>query len=180
MELWDAYDSGLKIIEGMTLVRGEEKSIPAGVYHLVCNILVRHTDGTYLLMKRDPRKSYAGMWEATAGGSALKGESPSECAMRELREETGLTPPELIEMERTVSDEGHCIHCFFLCLTDCDKNSVRLQDGETCDYKWAEREEILAMSDEELLGKRERELLRNDPELAAVLRPAAVSRELTG
>ncbi len=179
MEYWDAYDSGLKIIEGMTLIRGEESSIPAGVYHLVCNILVRHTDGTYLLMKRDPRKSYAGMWEATAGGSVLKGESPYEGAMRELREETGLTPPELIEMERSISDEGHCIHCFYLCPTDCDKSSVRLQEGETCDYRWAEPEEILAMSDTELLGKREKELITNDPDLTSVLKTASDSRKVT-
>ena len=54
MELWDAYDEKLNKIEGMTLVRGEE--VPDGVFHLVCEIIVRHTDGTYLLMQRDPQK----------------------------------------------------------------------------------------------------------------------------
>ena len=88
MEIWDAYDSDFNIIEGMTLIRGEENSIPDGIYHLVCTILVKHTDGTYLLMKRDLSKTYPGMWEATAGGSALKGEDPLTCAFRELREET--------------------------------------------------------------------------------------------
>lgn len=48
MELWDAYDEKLNKIEGMTLVRGEE--VPDGVFHLVCEIIVRHTDGTYLLI----------------------------------------------------------------------------------------------------------------------------------
>ena len=42
---------------------------------MVCEILVRHTDGDYLLMQRDFRKSnFGGYYEATAGGSALKGE----------------------------------------------------------------------------------------------------------
>ena len=76
MEIWDAYDENYNIIEGMTLVRGDEAFIPEGVYHLVCDIIVKHTDGTYLLMQRDPRKHYPLMWEASAGGSALKGESP--------------------------------------------------------------------------------------------------------
>ena len=88
MELWDAYDRNLEKIEGMTLIRGEK--IPEGVYHLVCDIIVRHTDGEYLLMQRDSRKHYGGMWEATAGGSALQGENPLDCAIRELREETGI------------------------------------------------------------------------------------------
>ena len=58
MEIWDAYDSDYNIIDGMTLIRGEESSIPDGVYHLVCHVLVKHTDGTFLLMQRDPRKPY--------------------------------------------------------------------------------------------------------------------------
>ena len=50
MEIWDAYDENFNIIDGMTLVRGEEETIPEGVYHLVVDILVKHKDGTYLLM----------------------------------------------------------------------------------------------------------------------------------
>ena len=88
MELWDAYDEKLNKIEGKTLVRGED--VPDGVFHLVCEIIVRHADGTYLLMQRDHRKHLGGMWEATAGGSALQGEDPLTCALRELFEETGI------------------------------------------------------------------------------------------
>ena len=47
MELWDAYDESFNKIDGMTLIRGEE--IPDGVFHLVSEIIVKHTDGTYLL-----------------------------------------------------------------------------------------------------------------------------------
>ena len=88
MELWDAYDKNFIRIEGVTLKRGEK--IGNDVFHLVCDIIVRHTDGDYLIMQRDARKHYGGMWEATAGGSALKGESPLQCAARELFEETGI------------------------------------------------------------------------------------------
>ncbi|EFM29673.1 hypothetical protein HMPREF9352_1049 [Streptococcus gallolyticus subsp. gallolyticus TX20005] len=69
MELWDAYDAHLNVIEGQILVRVEK--IPCGVYHLVSEVIVKHSDGTYLLTQRDPRKNLGGMWEATAGGSAL-------------------------------------------------------------------------------------------------------------
>ena len=48
MEVWDAYNKEFEKIEGMTLIRGE--AIPDGVYHLVSDIIVRHADGTYLLM----------------------------------------------------------------------------------------------------------------------------------
>ena len=103
MELWDAYNSNFEKIEGMTLVRDEV--IPEGFYHLVCEILVRHVDGTYLLMKRDPTKPlYPNMWEATAGGSALQGETALEGAMRELREETGIVAERLDPLNKTLGE----------------------------------------------------------------------------
>lgn len=154
MELWDAYDKDFNIIEGMMLIRGQEKDIPEGVYHLVCHILVRHADGTYLLMQRDPRKPYPSMWEATAGGSALKGETDMEAAERELREETGIEADELYEIGRTISDETHCVYVEYYCTTDCDKDSILLQEGETVAYKWADKDTILSMSEDELLSHR--------------------------
>ena len=51
MEIWDAYNSDFEKIEGVTLIRDEP--IPKGMYHMFCNILVQHTDGSYLLMQRD-------------------------------------------------------------------------------------------------------------------------------
>lgn len=88
LELWDAYDSSFNKLENITLVRG--KKIPDDLYHLVCEIIVRHTDDTYLLMQRDYRKHLGGMWELTSGGSAIQGENQLECAIRELKEETGI------------------------------------------------------------------------------------------
>ena len=104
-EIWDAYDENFNLIEGVTLKRGEK--ISDGVYHLVCDIIVRHTDGDYLIVQRDARKHYGGMWEASAGGSAFAGESPLQCAARELFEETGIRTDTLTEVGRVVDDECH-------------------------------------------------------------------------
>ena len=69
MELWDAYDVRGNSLEH-TLIRGEE--VPADEYHLVADILVRHTDGSFLLTQRDPQKpAFPGCWELSAGGSVL-------------------------------------------------------------------------------------------------------------
>ena len=150
MERWDAYDGEFRRIEGMSLIRGED--IPAGVYHLVCDVLVRHADGSYLLMRRDPRKHYGGLWEATAGGSALRGETPLDCARRELREETGIRAEELQELGRVRSANTHYVE--FLCVTDWPKDGVTLQAGETVAYRWVSREEFLSLRNGELVTKR--------------------------
>ena len=155
MERWDAYDRNFQKVEGVTLIRGEP--IPEGLCHLVCDILVRHRDGTYLLMQRDRRKHYGGMWEATAGGSALQNETPLECAVRELREETGIFSRELTEVGRVQS--GNTIYVEFLCVTDCRKDSVRLQEGETIAYRWVSKEQLLAMQKEELVTERMQEYI---------------------
>ena len=76
----DAYNKEYEKIEGMILIRGE--AIPDGFYHLASDVIVKHVDGTYLLMQRDIRKHFGGMWEAIAGGSALKGEGSLACAIR--------------------------------------------------------------------------------------------------
>ena len=60
MEVWDAYDKDFSKISNVTLIR--EKPIPDGLFHLVCDIIVKHNDGSYLLMQRDKRKHFGGMW----------------------------------------------------------------------------------------------------------------------
>lgn len=141
MEIWDAY---LKdgTFAGVDLVRGEK--IPEGLYHLVCDVLVRHIDGDYLLMRRDLAKPiYPGRWEATAGGSALKGEDALACAKRELLEETGISSGNFEKMNRFVFDDDKCIFCTFLCITNCKKDSITLQEGETAEYKWLSEAEFI-------------------------------------
>ena len=155
MEIWDAYDKDFNKIEDMTLIRGEEASIPVGIYHLVCNILVQHKDGTYLLMQRDPGKAYPLLWEASAGGSALKGESAYESAVRELFEETGIRSEiPLKEISRAAKDETHSAYVDFFIETDCDKDSVVLQEGETVDYRWVTKKELIKMRDKVLINDR--------------------------
>ena len=152
MELWDAYDKNFHHISGVTLIRGE--AIPDGLFHLVCEIIVKHTDGDYLLMQRDHRKHFGGTWEATAGGSALQGEAPLDCAIRELYEETGIAAKKLAEVGRVVNEQNHSLYVEFLCVTDCPKDSIILQNGETSDYKWVSKDELVAMTRSELVTER--------------------------
>jgi len=152
MEKWDAYDNKLNVIPNIELIRGE--NIPEGIYHLVGEVIVKHKDGSYLIMQRDYNKHYGGKWELTAGGSALKGETSYDCAKRELKEETGITSNDLQELTRVVHYERHSIYVIYLCVTDWNKNKIQLQDGETIDYKWVSEKELFAMSSDEMISYR--------------------------
>lgn len=141
MEQWDAYDLNDQKI-GYVLTKGQP--IPEGMYQLVCEVLVRHFDGSYLCMKRSMKKKphmYPGWYEATAGGAALCGETVLQGVKRELFEETGIVCDIFEQINRTVA--APCIFKTFLCHVNCPKDSVVLQEGETEDYIWMTEQEFI-------------------------------------
>ncbi len=148
-EIWDLYDiSGNK--SDIRIERNSKETIPDGLYHIVCDILVVHKDGTYLLTKRHPEKDvYPGFWEASAGGSAVSGESPLQCAVRELKEETGIQikSDDLVLVSHTHSEKSRSSFFSYVVTVDCPKDSVVLQETETVDYKWVDAEEFLEYID---------------------------------
>ena len=156
MERCDAYNRD-GTPAGRDLVRGWK--IPKDLYHLVCEVLVCHRDGSYLLMQRDWSKAtYPGRLEATAGGSALKGEDPLTCVRRELWEETGVCGEDFEPVNISVYEKEHIIFHSFVCRTDCDKSAVRLQQGETIAFRWLNEEEFLEFlaSDQGIARQKER------------------------
>lgn len=153
MEIWDLYDEkGNKT--GETWERSRAKEIPEGRYHIVCDILIRHRDGDFLLTLRDSRKEmYPGCWEASAGGSALAGETPEEGAWREMREETGLKAEKLELISITWKPDSRSVVYAFIAMVDAAKDSVMLQEGETVDYQWMKLSAL-------------RKMIRDEPVLA--------------
>lgn len=145
MEIWDAYDrNGNKL--DVDLIRGEK--VPEGMYHMVCEVIVRHASGDFLLMQRDFNKpNFPGEFELTAGGSALKGETAEQCVKRELLEETGISGDNFILFDKIIDDNHKSIYYEFSVETDCRKDSVKLQKGETISYKWVNKNELLSMID---------------------------------
>ncbi len=140
MDFWDAYTPQGELVEGVELVRGE--NIDIKYRHLVVDTVVQHVDGSYLLMKRALEKqSYPGFEEIGAGGSALKGESSQDAAIRELKEETGLTPNTLRLMYRETGFES-IVDCY-LAVVDCDKDGIKTQKGETTGFRWVTKDELV-------------------------------------
>ncbi len=149
MEIWDLYDEhGQKT--GEIWERSRARKIPEGRFHIVCDILIRHQDGEFLLTLRDPDKDiYPGCLEASAGGSALAGETPDQAAHREMQEETGLTAEKLELIGTTWKPQSRSVIYAYLGVVSCEKDSVRLQPGETVQYQWVDTPTFLRMIREE-------------------------------
>ena len=143
MELWDIYDCNRKKT-GHTHERG--KPMNAGDYHIVVHIWIQNSVGEFLITKRTPNKKYPNLWECT-GGSAIIGDTSLDAALREVKEETGLTldPKNGKVILSYRRDKMYDFCDVWLFRQDFDISEVVLQEGETCDAKWATEQEIRSM-----------------------------------
>ena len=88
MEIWDLYNERRELT-GRDHIRGD--AIPDGYYHLVVHVWVRNSKGEYLISQRSAdRPMHPLKWECV-GGSVLKGEDSLSGALREIKEEVGLS-----------------------------------------------------------------------------------------
>lgn len=140
-EMWDVLDED-RNPTGRLHRRGD--FLAPGEYHLVVHVWMKNRRGQYLMTKRSPNKGFPNMWETT-GGSALAGDDSMTAALREVREETGLTLlPENGTCVFSVKEEDDFCDVW-LFHQDFSLADVVLLEGETCDVKYADREEILQM-----------------------------------
>lgn len=140
-EMWDIYDGDRNRLGGVHY-RGQK--IPKGFYHLTVHIWIKNSRGEFIITKRAPHKGFPNMWECT-GGSALSGDDSLTAALREVREETGLTlSPENGKIIH--SYRGHDYFCdVWLFTEDHDLSEVVLCAEETTDKMLADAGKIREM-----------------------------------
>lgn len=146
MELWDVYDKN-RVFTGRTMKRGDE--IKEGDYHIVVHVCIFNSKGEMLIQQRQPfKKGWPNMWDVTAGGSALAGDTSSQAAEREVYEEIGYKLNlENVRPSITVNFEGGFDDYFLVIDDELDIERLQMQYEEVQRVKWATREEILAMID---------------------------------
>ncbi len=142
-EFFDLYDVN-RTKTGKVLERGNK--VPKGYYRLVVHVCIFGKDGRMLIQKRQPFKSgWSGMWDITAGGSALAGDTSQKAASRELLEEVGIDYSlEGIRPAMTIYFDGGFNDIYTVNL-DVDIDSLNIQESEVEQVRWATEEEILDM-----------------------------------
>ena len=103
--------------------------------------------GKFLISKRAPTKTAPNMWETT-GGSAVSEEDSLKAALRETKEALGITlNPDngKVFLRYTYphsSGDGAAYIVVWLFKQEIDIAAVKLQQDETCDVMWADKEKI--------------------------------------
>lgn len=148
MEIWDLYDKD-RIKTGETMLRGSK--FKENTYHLVVHVCIFNLEGKMLIQQRQPFKDgWPNMWDITVGGSAVSGDTSQLAAEREVYEEIGyklsldgIRPSLTINFDKGFDD-------IYLIQKDIDISKLKLQYEEVQSVKWASKEEILSMIDEEI------------------------------
>lgn len=124
--------------------RGE--NIPKGLYHLVVSAWIVNQQGQYLLSQRHPDKQHPLYWECT-GGAVLSGENSLQGAVREVKEELGITlAPEqgklIYQFRREDMQDFYDVWLFH---ADIDIKEMVLQKTEVVDVQWVNQDKLLNM-----------------------------------
>ncbi|MCM1256401.1 MAG: NUDIX domain-containing protein [Roseburia sp.] len=129
-EITDIYDRNCKRT-GKTIMRGEKPR--AGEYLMAATAIVRVKE-SYLVTKRSPMKSMAGLWEFPGGGSRT-GEEPMDTLFRELREETGIVAQtgQTTFLRQVYYEKFQLFMQVFLVEADARREELKLQEEEVSD-----------------------------------------------
>lgn len=141
MEFWDVYDENRRPT-GKT-VRRDIDPLGRGEYHLVVHACVFSSAGKLLIQRRSPLcKKHPNLWDVTAGGSALAGETGGQAAARELWEEVGIR----LTFSRPAFTVYHknAIEDVFAAHADPDLSALSLED-KVSEVRWADEEDVLAL-----------------------------------
>ena len=143
MELFDIYDQERRLT-GRTAERGTKLSI--GDFRLVVNLSILNSDNQLLIQQRQPfKEGWPNMWDISAGGSAVSGETSQEAIARETQEEIGLHY-DFSEMRPFFTlnfDEG--FDDYYMLYQDITLSELKLQTSEVQAVKWATREVVQAL-----------------------------------
>lgn len=133
-EVWDAYDRGGVLVSKGTLGPGEK--IPSGQYHIAVDVVIRHSDKDVMIVRREYKKQFGGYYDISISGDVLSGESTKHAARRLAREILNLDLPSIKLICISNDDSNQVIHYSFLAETNCDKQSIKMNQKEALSYKW--------------------------------------------
>lgn len=150
MEIWDVYDQDRKLT-GKKVLRGEPNNLADGEYGLVVHVAIFNSEGEMLIQKRQStRNRFPNLWDISAGGHSISGETSKEAIQREAYEELGYIHD--FSNDRpylTINYDDGFGDVYLLNDENLNINDLRLQKEEVQSVTWANKNEIMQLINEE-------------------------------
>ncbi len=139
--LYDPDDVTGRVVDAAPRSRMRAENLP----HAASSILLRRSDGRVLVHQRAAGKDlWPSMFDAACGGVIGAGETPEQCAVRELAEEVGVRGPALRPLLTTWYRDERTQGLVHLYGATWD-GEVRFVDGEVAAAWWLTPAEVAAL-----------------------------------
>ena len=138
-ELRDLYDKNSNKTD-KTYRKGD--IIPDGYYPMVVMVVIRNSNGEFLMQKRVESKG--GDWGVT-GGHPKSGETPIEGIITEIREELGLDFSKENFIEYDSGCDGKDCYKMYFVTKDINIRDITIQQEELSEVKWFTMNELKDM-----------------------------------
>lgn len=143
MEYWDVYDKKGKW-KRRVIKKGER--LKNDEYHIIVEGWILRDDGNFIIQRRAlDKKSFAGMWYCSAGGSVISRETPKEGMVREFKEELGIDISEDELSLKRIITERNTIFYIYLVRKNISLDEITLQEEEVMDVDLANPSKIKKM-----------------------------------
>lgn len=148
MEIWDVYDR-YRNLTGKKILKTQRASLKAGEYETVVHVGIFNSDNELLIQKRQSfKETYPNLWDITAGGHVVSGETSEEAIERELFEELGYKYDFSLERPYFTINYKNGFDDIYVIKDDIEINNLKLQYEEVQNIVWATKEEVLQLIDE--------------------------------
>lgn len=137
-EYWDVYNENREFT-GKTIKRGE----PFGEneFYVCSEVWIMNSKNQMLITKRHPDKKAGGQWEFTGGG-VLAGETTRLAAIREVKEELGISLKEAeLELLEVYKHKKYFMDIYVV-RKDVPDDEIVLDENEVINWTWASEREI--------------------------------------
>ena len=132
---------------GRTFMRGEV--LQPGEFFRASMVCIFNREGKLLIQKRKKdKKNWPGLWDVSAGGAIIAGETPQEAAQREVREELGIDLDLLQSRPKLVTTFTTGFTYTFVVTADFRLEDLTLQKEEVEEAAFADLEQICRMMED--------------------------------
>ncbi|MET7996696.1 NUDIX domain-containing protein [Amycolatopsis sp. NPDC005232] len=120
-----------------------------GLWHAAGVVLVRSGDGesVYVHLRTADKDIFPSTWDCWAGGVVAAGETPADCARRELAEELGVHGVEPEPLFTKIYDQG-TVHCHNFAYEVRWDGPIHHQAEEIAEGRWLPLTELRAWVDD--------------------------------
>lgn len=149
MEILDIYDK-YKTLTGKKILKNQYNDLKNDEYILFTYVAIFNSENEMLIQKRqDSLDRHPNLWDISASGHVISGETSDEAMERKLKEELGHNHKFEEDMPYLTINNYKSFGDVYIINADIDINNLKLDYSKVQNVTWASKDEILQLIEEE-------------------------------